>query len=404
MPRLRRKRNDVQFCLDANISIEAALNVDNVEHVSQLSEYQSDRRGQSPAPDVEIARWCRDNGRVLVTLDADFTSRKQRAQAMHLTGVEVIFITHEPRGLFGHAGEAALHDTVDALVCRTFGVEVADLEGIEGNGTSRGSDAQGRAAQEHALRQALEIGGFEGNPQSSRIVTRLAQKRLSSDSGDDDDMSPQTWYGLDVCFAPIDAITKYPWRRDKIATEKWGAYGAATTDGSDLAVLEEVRDAVGAGVGNSASKSFECQIMDWCDDVTYAVHDVEDFYRVGMIPLNLIFGGATTASGPGSNDAEWEKCRSFVAEKWEGRDGWETKSLADRETSLDEIRQRLIRSAATARGDTPASRERRDRTAAARRVRPPQATAPHVCDRVPEPRHTASWPTPHHQRPRQHPL
>ena len=102
MPRLRRKRTDVQFCLDANISIEAALNVANVVHVSQLPELQGRRRGRSHAPDVEIARWCRDNSRVLVTQDSDFTSRKQRAQAIHLTGVEVIFITYELIGVDAH--------------------------------------------------------------------------------------------------------------------------------------------------------------------------------------------------------------------------------------------------------------------------------------------------------------
>ena len=102
MPRLRRKRTDVQFCLDANISIEAALNIANVVHVSQLPEFQDRRRGQSNAPDVEIARWCRDNSRVLVTQDSDFTSRKQRAQAIHLTGVEVVFITYELIGVDAH--------------------------------------------------------------------------------------------------------------------------------------------------------------------------------------------------------------------------------------------------------------------------------------------------------------
>ena len=102
MPRLRRKRSDVQFCLDANLSIEAVLNLDNVVHVSQLSRLHSSRRGRSSAPDVEIAQWCRENGHVLVTQDADFTSRRQRAQAIHRTGVEVVFFTFELIGIHEH--------------------------------------------------------------------------------------------------------------------------------------------------------------------------------------------------------------------------------------------------------------------------------------------------------------
>src|SRR5437763_17124588 len=32
----------------------------------------------------------------------------------------------------------------------------------------------------------------------------------------------------------------------------------------------------------------EAVIMDWSDDVTYSVHDLEDFYRAGRIPLHLL--------------------------------------------------------------------------------------------------------------------
>lgn len=102
MPRSRRKRNDIQFCLDANFSIEAVQGVANAVHVSELPQFSSAHRGQSRAPDVDIAHWCHANSHVLVTQDTDFTSRKQRAQAIHLTGVEVIFFSYELIGVDQH--------------------------------------------------------------------------------------------------------------------------------------------------------------------------------------------------------------------------------------------------------------------------------------------------------------
>lgn len=242
---------------------------------------------------------------------------------------------------FGHAGEEALHASVDALVCRTLDVKLEDLTRLE----AEDPGAEGHEARQQALEQVLAVGGFEGNPQSFRIVTRLAQKRLSSDSGDDESMVPQSWYGLDLCVASMDAVSKYPWPRTGIAAEKWGAYGADTTGDSDLTTLRWVRDRLGAAVGTDASKSFECQLMDWCDDVTYAVHDVEDFYRAGMIPLHLIFGGATISTATGSTESEWGKFRQYVADKWNKRKGWENKSDSEMHNDLDGIRDRLVNSA-----------------------------------------------------------
>jgi hypothetical protein len=35
-------------------------------------------------------------------------------------------------------------------------------------------------------------------------------------------------------------------------------------------------------------ESVEAQIVEWADDVAYSIHDVEDWYRAGFIPLELI--------------------------------------------------------------------------------------------------------------------
>jgi len=35
-------------------------------------------------------------------------------------------------------------------------------------------------------------------------------------------------------------------------------------------------------------RTIEAELMDWADDVTYSVHDIEDFYRADRMPLHLL--------------------------------------------------------------------------------------------------------------------
>ncbi|MEU8251165.1 deoxyguanosinetriphosphate triphosphohydrolase [Nonomuraea sp. NPDC048916] len=97
-------------------------------------------------------------------------------------------------------------------------------------------------------------GGFEGNAQSLRLLTRLEAKVLTEDGGS---------AGLNLTRAALDASVKYPWTRD--TSPKFGVYD------DDLPVFEWIRE--GAPPGRV---SFEAQIMDWADDVAYSVHDLED--------------------------------------------------------------------------------------------------------------------------------
>ncbi len=113
------------------------------------------------------------------------------------------------------------------------------------------------------------IGGFEGNAQTLRILTRLEAKAF----GDPDGSGTERAVGLNLTRATLDAATKYPWPRQE-GRRKFGVYD------DDRPVFDWLR----AGVPGTR-RSFEAQVMDWADDVAYSVHDVEDGIHAGYIEL-----------------------------------------------------------------------------------------------------------------------
>jgi dGTPase len=113
--------------------------------------------------------------------------------------------------------------------------------------------------------------GYEGNAQSFRTITRLAVRRADSR------------HGLDLARATLDATLKYP----RLAAEGVPKYGAFRDDQEAFQFARALHQA------DDTSPSIEAQIMDWADDITYSIHDTEDFYRAGLIPLHLLRASAT---------------------------------------------------------------------------------------------------------------
>jgi dGTPase len=117
---------------------------------------------------------------------------------------------------------------------------------------------------------AIDIGGFEGNAQTLRLLTRIEPKVFGPDGRS---------YGLNLTRASLDASCKYPWPEadgipDPSGRSKFGFYA------DDVAAFEWLRSDAPL-----RRLCIEAQVMDLSDDIAYSVHDFEDAVVGGYIDV-----------------------------------------------------------------------------------------------------------------------
>jgi dGTPase len=138
----------------------------------------------------------------------------------------------------------------------------------------------GERVLDRLARETLGLSdGFEGNAQTYRIIATL-------------DVTATSPHGLNLTAAVRAAVAKYPWTRfvDHAALGSGplprgmrrisGGVDVAKFSAYDL----DAADLFSARAGLPAlQQSLECSIMDIADDIAYSIHDVDDFYRAGLL-------------------------------------------------------------------------------------------------------------------------
>ena len=111
-------------------------------------------------------------------------------------------------------------------------------------------------------------GGFEGNAQTFRILTRLERKHSN-------------YEGLNLTYQTLDGVLKYKACINATTIAASPHEPVKGFYGEDQELVEMIIQATGSGY----ERSFECQIMDVADDIAYSVHDLEDSLKAGLITL-----------------------------------------------------------------------------------------------------------------------
>ena len=120
--------------------------------------------------------------------------------------------------------------------------------------------------------------------------------------------------GLNLTFRTLASLAKYPWVCGEHPAgvtklkKKWSFYP------EEASILAKLRENEFIAVESDPIKNVvykvhrwpEAEIMDWADDIAYAAHDLEDFFRADLIPLHRIGLGLKATDEESAQKTVWK--------------------------------------------------------------------------------------------------
>jgi dGTPase len=239
-----------------------------------------------------VADYCsafrRDYGRLLHSP----AFRRLQGKTQLFPGLESDFF----RNRLTHSLEVAqIAKGIATKLNRDHGLDLnLDLVEFAGLAHDLGHPPFGHTGEAILNRLMATHGGFEGNAQTLRILTRLEKKLDNPQKQFTSDGSSPLWFkdgseqsfGLNLAARSIASILKYdteisPRKRQKRIQKGYYA--------SEKPVVDAVRMKVAPGLRGKL-KTVECQIMDIADDIAYSTYDIDDALKAGFVtPLDMIY-------------------------------------------------------------------------------------------------------------------